>query len=335
MNKILVVNINWLGDAIFSTPVFAALKGAYPSAHVACLCVPRVAEVLAFCPDVDEIIIYDEKGRDRWPWNKLRLILQLRQKKFDAAFVLHRSMSRGLLVYLAGVPQRIGFGKAKVLLTHPIGSPSESIHRRDQYLKVIEKYGIAVPDRRCSLRLSEAPSKSADEKLMARGITAEDKFIVFNTGGNWDLKRWPVERWVGLTRYMHAHSKLKMVFSGAQTDHTTVKKIIEQANVPAVNLAGQTTLGESLRVFARAKVVVSADSGPLHLASSVGTKVVGIFGPTRPEITGPQGRGESDIVFKAVGCNKTPCYHLGCINNVCMKSIEVEDVGQVVQKFTG
>ena len=67
MNKILVVNVNWLGDAIFSTPVFKALKTDFPQARISCLCVPRVKEVLAHCPDVDEIIVYDEKGRHRTP----------------------------------------------------------------------------------------------------------------------------------------------------------------------------------------------------------------------------------------------------------------------------
>src|SRR5271163_4239112 len=98
MNNILVVNVNWLGDAVFSTPVFKTLKKTYPQARITCLCVPRVKQVLEYCPYVDNIIIYDEDGKHSFFWQKLKLILDLKKEKFDAAFILHRSMTRGLLV---------------------------------------------------------------------------------------------------------------------------------------------------------------------------------------------------------------------------------------------
>jgi lipopolysaccharide heptosyltransferase II len=335
MNRILVVNINWLGDAIFSTPVFKALKDAHPQAHVACLCVPRVAEVLRYCPFIDEIIVNDEKGKDRWPWSKVRLIGRLRRAKFDAAFLLHRSLSRALLVFLAGIPRRIGYGKAKWLLTNPVEYPGEDTHRSDVYLHVVEAYGIAPKDRRCQLRLAAADMQSIEQKLKSHGINLGDSFLVFNTGGNWDLKRWPLPLWAQLVRRAAQDSKTKIVFSGASKDTPDARKVMELSGVPGIDLTGQTSLGESLALFRRASVVVSADSGPLHLANSVGAKVVGLFGPTRPEITGPRGAGQADIVFKHVGCNQAPCYHLSCRSNVCMQAIGVEDVWQAVQKCTG
>src|SRR5437773_209455 len=140
MNNILVVNVNWLGDAVFSTPVFKALKENFPKARISCLCVPRVKKVLEFCPFIDEIIIYDEKGEHRWPWAKWFLIGNLRRKGFDIAFMLHRSMTRGLLIYLAQIPKRVGYCKTEGLLTHPIHFYDEGVHRRDVYLKVLEAY---------------------------------------------------------------------------------------------------------------------------------------------------------------------------------------------------
>src|SRR5208283_21428 len=131
MNNILVVNVNWLGDAVFSIPVFKALKKTYPQVHLACLCVPRVKEVLQYCPYVDKAITYDERGKHRSPWAKWKLIRYLKKEKFDAAFLLHRSMTRSLMVYLAGIPLRIGYGKLKVLLTHPVVMRQEDVHRSD------------------------------------------------------------------------------------------------------------------------------------------------------------------------------------------------------------
>ena len=102
MNKILVVNVNWLGDVIFSSPIFKALKTAYPQAKISCLTVPRVREILESIPGIDEIIVYDEQGVHRNPLAKLRLIRELSQKHFDAAFLLHRSLTRALFVFLRG-----------------------------------------------------------------------------------------------------------------------------------------------------------------------------------------------------------------------------------------
>jgi len=135
MDRILVVNVNWLGDVIFSSPVFRALKDAYPNARISCLAVPRVREVLESIPFVDEIIVYDEEG---WHWNplaKLKLIFELRQKRFDAAFLLHRSLTRALLVYLAGIPRRVGYDAKNRgrFLTHVVEPLDGTVHRSDHY----------------------------------------------------------------------------------------------------------------------------------------------------------------------------------------------------------
>ena len=333
MNNILVVNVNWLGDAVFSIPVFKALKKTYPHAHLTCLCVPRVKEVLQFCPYVDKIIIYDEKGKHRFPWAKLKLIRYLKKERFDAAFLLHSSMTRALMVYLAGIPLRIGYCKSKLLLTHPVPMKAESIHRCDYYLKVLEGYGIKIQDRLCELRLNLTDMQNLDHKLSATGIGLKQNYVVLNTGGNWDLKRWSVDSFAILAKRLTASSGLRIVFSGADKDREYCQRIAQAADIQAVVLAGETTLGESLALYKRALVVISADSGPLHLAHSVGADVIGIYGPTLPLITGPRGNGRFQILFKDVGCNKAPCYHLSCANNVCMQSVTVDDVCEAFKKI--
>src|SRR3989338_10510672 len=107
MNNILVVNVNWVGDVIFSLPIFTALKKAYPNAKVSCLAVPRVKEALEGSSSIDEIIVYEEEGAHRTPFGKLKFIGELRRRKFDAAFLLHRSLTRALIVFLAGIPKRV------------------------------------------------------------------------------------------------------------------------------------------------------------------------------------------------------------------------------------
>lgn len=333
MNKILVVNVNWLGDAVFSTPVFKALKKAYPHAHITCLCVPRVKEVLSYCPYVDKIIIYDEHNKHRFFWRKWKLVRYLRKENFDAAFLLHRSLTRSLLAYFAGIPLRIGFGKFKGLLTHPLVMNPEGLHRSDYYLKILESYGIKVHDRLCELRIKLEDMQSINVKLKNAGIGLSDQYVVLNIGGNWELKRWNSDSFSHLAKRLSQELGISIVFSGSEKDREESQRIFKGAGIKAVVLAGETSLGESLALYQRSLAVISGDSGPLHLAHSVGANVIALFGPTRPEITGPRGRGKAEILFREIGCNKAPCYLLSCTNNVCMQSVMVDDVFKAFQKI--
>ncbi len=333
MNNILVVNINWLGDAVFSTPVFKALKENYPLAKVTCLCVPRVKNVIELCPFIDEIIVLDEKKLHFWPWQKLALVNDLRRRSFDVVFLLHRSLTRGLLVFLAGIPLRIGYCKTKLLLTHPVDFQDEGIHRVDVYLKVLESYGLKIKDRTYQLNLKTDDSRNLNKLLETKGVREDHRIVVLHTAGNWELKRWPSAHFVHLIESISKNPQVRIILSGSQGDFEYCQGINMQAQNKAILIAGETTLGQSLALYYRASVVISSDSGPLHLAHSVGANVLGIFGPTRPEITGIRGIGKGRMLFKDVSCNKAPCYHLACTNNICMQTITVNDVLEAVQKF--
>lgn len=333
MNNILVVNVNWLGDVIFSTPVFKALKDANPDARISCLAVPRVKEVLEHCPYIDEVIVYDEKGKHWYPWQKLKLISFLRSKKFDIVFLLHRSMGRALMMFLAGIPKRVGYETKKQswLLTHKVHLGAHDLHRADEYIKVVEDFGITVDDRTCMLRVREDELRAIDEKLAQFGITHKDKLVVINPGGNWDLKRWPSEQFSQLVMRLAKDFHVKVLISGADKDIALANKIASQSGVKPCVWAGATTLKELLALFKRAEVVISNDTGPVHAAASVGTDVIALFGPTRPEITGPRGRGRLTVLHNEIGCNKAPCYHLSCLQNECMRAITVDDVLKAFQ----
>ena len=335
MERILVVNVNWVGDVIFSSPIFKALKEAYPSARISCLAVPRVKEVLECIPHIDEIIVYDEDRRHRSPLAKLKLIFQLRRKHFDVAFLLHRSLTRALLVYLAGIPQRVGYdekGRGK-FLTHKVNFLDEPAHRSDRYLNVIESYGVQVNDRRCLLSVPQKSKKDIEAILESYNINENDYLVVVNPGGNWDLKRWPAENFSRLMCGFLGKSDIKIVISGAHKDILLAKELNSLALHEAINLTGQTDLKQLVALMSRANVVVSADSGPLHLANGVGSDVIGIFGPTRPEITGPRGSGKAFVLQHNIGCNSEPCYYLQCPDNICMKSITVNDVSEIIKQI--
>lgn len=335
MKNILVVNVNWLGDVIFSSAVFAALKDRYPQARLCCLVVPRVADVARQIPFVDDVIVYDEKGRDRFLMGKLKLIVQLRARHFDSAFLLHGSWTRALLVFLAGIPVRVGYdikGRGK-FLTHRVEAPEGMVHRSDLYLNIVESYcGPSSIARTTCVQVTAADTLHVKEKLVQLGISKDDFMVLMHVGGNWPLKRWPVENFIRLSDILSEKLKAKVVICGGASEQDLGDKILARAAHKPVLLIGQTSFRELAALMKCVNIVVSADSGPLHIASSVGTSVVGLFGPTHPDVTGPRGLGKKYILHPKVGCNIKPCYHDKCQDNICMKAISVKDVVEQIEK---
>ncbi len=337
MKNLLVVNVNWLGDVIFSSPVFRALRKSYPDARISCLAVPRVREILESIQEIDDIIIYDEDGRDRNLLSKFRMVGRLRRENFDAVFLLSKSRSRASMMKLAGIPVRVGYENKNRgrLLSHIAAGDVNSMHRSDYYLGVIEAFGVAVEDRSTILEAREEDCHTVQQMLSDQGRDPSKKLIALNPGGNWDLKRWPAENFARLAERLSTDKELQLVFTGADKDRPLVEDIFRTASFESkpIKLTGQMTLKQLTALMTCLDVFVTADSGPLHMATSVGCPTVSVFGPTRPEITGPRGTGQNVTLQKDVGCNRRACYHLECRNNICMQAVTVENVYEAIKSI--
>jgi len=333
--KILVVNVNWLGDVIFSSPLFRALKSHFPGCHISCLAPPRVQAVLECIPDIDEKMVLDEKGEHGSFVAKCQLIWEIRQKRFDAVFLLHRSMTRAFLVWMAGIPVRVGYDLKNrgAFLSHRISPLTKWVHRLDYYLNVMEALALPVVDRTTYLQTPEGARQRMVERLNHLGIKRTDYLVVIHAGGNWDLKRWPSRYFSKLVDRLHLEYQAQVILTGTEHDVALVKEISSGSSYQPFILAGQTDLHELMAVMELANLVISADSGPLHIAHSLGKNCIALFGPTRPEVTGPRGKGQLIILQKDVGCNRNPCYHLLCHDNICMQSITVDDVIKGIQQL--
>jgi len=335
VKKILVVCVNWVGDVIFSTPVFKALKRVAPGASLTCLAVPRVKDILQSCSAVDEVILYDEKGRHRSLWAKAGLVWRLRKERFDICFLLHRSWTRALLVYLAGIPERVGYDTKNrgKFLTRAVELDPEIIHRSDFYLHILTSCGVPVSDWTCELDVSLLAETQAQALLKAEGVNAGEPYVVMNAGGNWDLKRWPKENFADLVRQISEDYGIRVLIPGARKDVRLAEEIARLSKADPVILAGKTDLKQLLALLKKARLVVSSDSGPMHMANCVGTPVITVFGPTCPEVTGPRGKGSAVVLRKDVGCNRQACYKIDCPDNVCMKAVTVEEVMRAAKPF--
>lgn len=331
--SILVVEVNWLGDVLFSTPFIRAVKAAYPHSGIACLVHPRCREMLSSNPHIDRLIEYDEERIHRGPFGKARLIAEIRRENFRRAFILHRSFTKALLVLLAGVPERIGFAtkRRKALLTRAVPEPPAPLHKVDYFLSLADAVGVARRGREYEFFVTDADRAAVAGLLASAGIAAGAPIAAINPGGNWGPKRWPRERFAALADRL-AESGSAVVIAGAPKDAALAGEIAALMRSRPVITAGKTTLGQAGALFERAAVVVSNDSGPMHIASAVGANVVALFGPTSPAITGPCGKGAIAVIARQGGC-AVPCYDRTCSSYDCMASITVDEVASAALRF--
>jgi len=327
MKRILIVNVNWLGDTLFATPFIRAVKESCPGCYIAILTHSRCKEVLEGNPHIDEIIAYDEKDRHKHLLGKFSIVSQLKSRHFDTAFILRRSLSRTMLLFLSKIPNRIGYDnkKSRFLLTKKVAPLPKDLHRVEHFLGIARGIGIRPKSVNCEFFISDKDRAKAKRLLRDQGIKDNEDFIALNPGGNWDLKRWPVKNFAVLGDSID----IKVVLTGAKKDIKLCQEIADLMKKKPVLLCGKTDLKTLGAVFERAKKVVSSDSGPMHIAVAVKASVVALFGPTSSRITGPYGDGDYRILQKKTDC-EIPCYKLSCKDNACMSAISVKDVMEAI-----
>jgi lipopolysaccharide heptosyltransferase II len=327
--RILIFNVNWLGDVLFSSATIRNVRRNYPESYIACAIPSRCYPVLKDNPHLDEVLIFDEQDRHRGMLAKLNFVNLLKKKKFDTVFLLHRSFSRTLICRLAGIRERIGHytKKRAFLLTKKImPPPKDSLHRIDYYLDVIEKSGLRVEDRYLDFYVSPQDEVQVDNFFKKNSIKPDDFVVGLNPGGNWMPKRWPADYWAVLADKLIDQYKAKVIITGSITDLQLagqIKDAMKQAPLVACGVFNLKQLGALSR---RVNLFITADTGPLHIANAVGAKkIIAIFGPTAKNITGPYPATNVIVIQKDVGCC-IPCYKVKCNDNRCMRAVTPEDV---------
>ncbi|MDD5155234.1 MAG: lipopolysaccharide heptosyltransferase II [Candidatus Omnitrophica bacterium] len=334
--RILVFNVNWLGDVLFSTAAIRNIRLNYPSSYIACIVPSRCYQVLKDNPHLDEILIFDEKDRHKGFMPKLDFVRTLRNKHFDVAYLMHRSFSRALICRLARIPERIGYytKKRAFLLTKGIMPPAkDSLHRIDHYLSIIEKAGLRVEDRYTEFFFRHEDEEVVEEFLKRNSARQDDFLVAINPAGNWLPKRWFPEYWAELADKLIVELGAKVIITGSSADLVLVNKIQRLMRQKLIVACGLFNLKQLGALCKRVDVFISADTGPLHIANAVvARKIIALFGPTDPAVTGPYPLRNTTILRKDVGC-KIPCYVVNCKDRRCMAAIKPADVFAEVAFF--
>jgi heptosyltransferase-2/heptosyltransferase-3 len=315
--RILLIRPDHLGDVLLATPAIHALRAAQPEVEIHMLVGPWSADVIANYPEIDQVLTLPFPGFSREPNDSLRspyeLALrasrQLRWIGYHRAVIMRPDHWWGaLLAYLAGIPERIGYNHADVA---PFLTTTLS-HRYDhavvQNLRLVEKWtGVTQPeDAVFRFPVNDADRAYVEGYLQEWGIRPSQPIIGFHPGSGTWIKRWQDDRWAYIADILAEQLDAPAVFTGGDHELPMVRRIVARMKQPACIMVGDTRVGQLAALFARARVVLGPDSGPLHLAAAVGAPTVTLFGPADPAEFGPWGSRQKHFVLTSdIGCR--PC----------------------------
>jgi len=329
--KILIVRLDRIGDVLLSTPVIKAVRDAYPESHIAFMVRPYCRDIVEGNPYLDEVIIYDKEAREEGFLGNLRFIAALCEKKFDLALILHPTVRTHIVAALAGIPQRVGYDKKwGFLLTVRIPHTKQFglKHEIDYTLDILRHIGIEAGESALYMPVSRMSEEKVGKIFSGSGIKEDDAVIVINPSASCPSKRWPAERFAEAAERLAERYRAKVVVISDSKDKAFGDRAASAMRRWNLNLSGRTTVGDIASVLRRARLFISNDSGPVHIACAVGAPVVAIFGRNdkglSPKRWGPVGK--SDVVLhKDVGC-ETCLAHNCKISFKCLEAVTVDDV---------
>jgi heptosyltransferase-2 len=327
--KILIRAVNWVGDAVMSTPAIGNIRQSFPQAEITLLANPLVAQLFSPHEWVDRVMVFDRNGLHRGISGRIRLAAELRKQNFDAAIILPNSFDSALVPWLAGIPFRMGkcSDGRSLLLTHRYNPAAitPARHEVEYYLDLVRSCGltgdVAVP----KLFVTSDEELEAAALLDSSGIQADDFVIGINPGATYgSAKRWYPDRFADVARRLADEWSARIVIFGGPGETGIADEIEGHLQGVCLNLAGKTNLRELMALIRRCDFFITNDSGPMHIAAAFDVPLVAVFGSTDHATTSPYTK-RAVIVRKNVEC--APCKLRECpTDHRCMTEVTADAV---------
>ncbi|HZU67303.1 MAG TPA: lipopolysaccharide heptosyltransferase II [Ktedonobacteraceae bacterium] len=326
--RILVIRLDLIGDLVLTLPLVQALKRAYPDAEIDLLATPASARVALHDPNLSQIITYDPNIWRRPQalarlknWREARnLLRRLRSRHYDLAISVYGQWA-AVLAALSGSSRRAGYRQEGYpgFMTDPVPrgiparrqqyEPLDQKHEVDYCLELARVAGVALTpeDRIPHLYVDEQSRQEVVQMLHVAGVSPGEPVVVCHVGSNnGQSKRWPIPYWATLIDRLVRENHAQVVLTGAPGDLPIIESVLRRARERAINLAGKTSLPQLTALLQRADLVISGDSGPMHMAEAVDAPLIAFFGPTNPSRYGPVSPGATTL-RSHIWCS--PCYN--------------------------
>jgi heptosyltransferase-2 len=304
--KILVIQTAFIGDVILTLPLVQVCKRTVPEAAIDFIAIPSTAPLLRNHPDIRQVIVFDKKNTEKGIRGILKIARRIKAEQYDLALIPHRWSAE--IAWLGRVPETIGFDiSARAFLLKKKVKYERNIHETERNLKLLTPLGINWDSKELpNIYPGDGDRNAVNQLLTTWNIPTSDKCVAAAPGSVWNTKRWLEERFVELCQSL-VRTGFETILVGGKEDGELCARIQQKVNSPLVhNASGNLSLLESAELIRRCRVLVSNDSGPMHLAVAVRTPVIGIFGPTVPAF-GFSPFGERDAVIEIKDLSCRPC----------------------------
>ena len=344
IKRLLVRAPNWIGDAVMCEPALRGIRSLFPQAELTVLAKPTVAELFIGYSGLDRVEIYRDKSVHAGLAGKWALAGDLRRQRFDLAVLFQNAFEAAFLTWLAGIPRRYGYATdgRTVFLTDPVAVPDRSAltHQVGYYWNLLKPLGLAGEPSAPALAVSAEEAQAMGKRLASAGIGPDEAVIGINPGSTYgSAKRWVPERFAEAARRLVERARqdegkeVAVMVLGAKGEEALGKAIAALVGTRSIVLSGVTTIRELMAATKRCRLLLTNDTGPMHIAAACNVPIVAVFGPTDWRTTAPYGQ-EQSIVREPVDC--APCLLRECpIDHRCMTRVSVDRVYETAVKQMG
>jgi 3-deoxy-D-manno-octulosonic-acid transferase/heptosyltransferase-1 len=342
-DSILIVKLSAIGDVVHTLPLLEVLRKNFPQARIDWVVEEEAGQIIKGHPMLDHVLISRRKA-----WQKsmtkrrertaalremFRFIRNLRSHRYDLVIDLHGLFKSGILTGLSNAKRKIGFSGGRegnsLFLTERPYVVDYNQHALDRYLRTIDYLGINMYPWKGDIPVGRS-DRDAIESFILKNNLQNEKIVAVNPMARWNTKLWEPARFSLLADRVQKELNGKIVFTGSKQDRVVIGEIIGEMNTIPLDLAGRTSLKALAYLYSKCFLLITTDTGPMHMAAAMGCPVVALFGPTAPWRTGPYGKGHR-VIREEIECS--PCFKKKCDHLSCMKEITVDRVFDTVQEF--
>ena len=327
--RIVVIDLLYLGDLIFATPFIKNLRDKYPEARIDFVANAKFASVIENNPHLDNVYSYNKSWSILKSWQFAR---KLSTNNYDLGLNIHGNWRTALLMKVIDPDYSVGFGdKGRGIFLDKELTRLEEAHMVEVYRQFLRDLEfLELPEADLELEVEASVTTNVEELLASYNLDSAERLIALNTGGSWPTKRWPKEKFAALADKLIKKEVGEVIFTGGSSDIERVDEIKEMMDGEVVSLAGETTLKELAALAKEIDVMVSGDSGPVHVTAAVGTPTITLFGPSNEKKYQPYGE-QHKIITNQVECR--PCGEHDCPleHHNCLDKVKVNKVFKTIE----